>query len=76
MLGWLHQSIAGEKELLLSLLRKTKSEGNVILIEIYLLENNKSQIKDAFTVDAPKGRNQIIVCYCFPICFEWTCRDF
>eukprot|EP00112_Aurelia_sp_Birch-Aquarium-sp1_P010006 Seg2159.4 transcript_id=Seg2159.4/GoldUCD/mRNA.D3Y31 product="Conserved oligomeric Golgi complex subunit 6" protein_id=Seg2159.4/GoldUCD/D3Y31 len=26
MLGWLHQSIAGEKELLLSLLRKTKSE--------------------------------------------------
>ena len=54
MLGWLHQSIAGEKELLISLLRKTKSEGNVIHIEIYFLENNKSQIKDAFTVDTPK----------------------
>ncbi len=27
MLGWLHQSIAGEKEFLLSLLRRTKQEG-------------------------------------------------
>ena len=38
ILAWLHQAVAGEKELLYSLLKRTKMEGSKLLLSFKLLQ--------------------------------------